>query len=146
MNNNNAIKVDNINININKSRKKKCNMETCNNNILEYYFNLPIKNKKAFIKIVTEDFAIPNVNEYNHLLTINYSVSQLKLIAKYYKLKTGGNKEYLKKHLYNYLFFSCSIINIQKVLRCYLIKKYIKLHALDFIIKGYVLMMWIFAH
>ena len=132
MNNTNSVKVDNSSLNTNKSRKKNCNTEPCNNNILEYYFNLPIKNKKAFIKITDEDFTIPNVNEYNHLLTINYSVSQLKLIAKYHKLKTTGNKEYLKKRLYNYLFFSCNIINIQKVLRCSLIKKYIKLHGPGF--------------
>lgn len=94
MNNTNSGKVDNSSINTNKSREKNYNTEPCNNNILEYYFNLPIKNKKAFIKIVTEDFTIPNVNEYNHLLTINYSVSQLKLIAKYHKLKTTGTKEY----------------------------------------------------
>ena len=45
MNNTNNVKVDNNNINTNKSRKKNCNSEPCNNNILEYYFNLPIKNK-----------------------------------------------------------------------------------------------------
>ena len=133
MNNINTIKVDIIKNNINK--KKKCNEETelaVKNNVLEYYFNLPIKSRKAFIKIVTEDFNIPTYKEYNHLLTINYSVSQLKLIAKYHKLKTTGNKEYLKKRLYNYLYFSCNIIYIQKLVRCNLIKKYIKLHGPGF--------------
>ena len=133
MNNINTIKVDIIKNNINK--KKKCNEETelaVKNNVLEYYFNLPIKSRKAFIKIVTEDFNIPTYKEYNHLLTINYSVSQLKLIAKYHKLKTTGNKEYLKKRLHNYLYFSCIVINIQKNVRSYLIKKYIKLHGPGF--------------
>jgi hypothetical protein len=136
MNNINAIKVDIIN---NVHKKKKCNDETddlsVKNNILEYYFNLPIKNKKAFIKIVTEDFNIPTYKEHNHLLTINYSVSQLKSIAKYHKLKTTGNKEYLKKRLYNYLYFSCNIIIIQKIARYNFTKKYIKLHGPGFINK-----------
>jgi len=133
INNLNNLNIDTMNINIIK--KKKCNNETelvVKNNILEYYFNLPIKNKKTFIKIVDEDFNVPNYKDYNNLLTTNYSVSQLKLIAKYYKLKTTGNKEYLKKRLYNYLYFSHNIINIQKIVRCNLTKKYIKLHGPGF--------------
>jgi hypothetical protein len=133
INNINNLNVDTMNIDIIK--KKKCNEETellVKNNILEYYFNLPIKNKKTFIKIVDEDLNIPNYKDYNNLLTINYSVSQLKLIAKYYKLKTTGNKEYLKKRLYNYLYFSYNIINIQKIVRYNLTKKYIKLHGPGF--------------
>jgi hypothetical protein len=132
MNNINTINVDIINSGSNKIRKKKHDEEPIKNNILEYYFNLPIKSKKAFIKIVDEDFNIPNYSDYNHLLTTNYSVSQLKLIAKYHKLKTTGNKEYLKKRLYNFLYFSCTITNIQKQVRSYLIKKYIKLHGPGF--------------
>lgn len=130
--------MNNLNItneNIKYIKKKKISVENelvVKNNILEYYFNLPMKAKKAFIKIVDEDFIVPNYKEYNHLLTINYSVSQLKLIAKHHKLKTTGNKEYLKKRLYNYLYFSYNIINIQKVVRYNLTKKYIKLHGPGF--------------
>jgi hypothetical protein len=138
MNNSNNLKVNNMNaytMNINIIKSKKCNDETesaVKNNILEYYFNLPIKSKKAFIKLVSEDFSVPDYKEYNNLLTINYSVSQLKLIAKYHKLKTTGNKEYLKKRLYNYLYFSYNIINIQKSVRYNLTNKYIKLHGPGF--------------
>jgi hypothetical protein len=147
MNNINTINVDiinthdnintdtNINTNTKSIKKKKKNKETDlvgKNNILEYYFNLPIKSKKIFIKLLDEDIVIPNYKEYNNLLTINYSASQLKLIAKHHKLKTTGNKEYLKKRLYNYLYFSYNIINIQKVTRNYLTKKYIKLHGPGF--------------
>ena len=138
MNNNNNLKVKNMSadtMNINIIKSKKCNDEmesAVKNNILEYYFNLPIKSKKAFIKLVSEDFSVPDYKEYNNLLTINYSVSQLKLIAKYHKLKTTGNKEYLKKRLYNYLYFSYAIIIIQKSVRYNLTKKYIKLHGPGF--------------
>jgi hypothetical protein len=124
---------DTMNINIIKSKKCNDEMESAvKNNILEYYFNLPIKSKKAFIKLVSEDFSVPDYKEYNNLLTINYSVSQLKLIAKYHKMKTTGNKEYLKKRLYNYLYFSYAIIIIQKSVRYNLTKKYIKLHGPGF--------------
>ena len=127
--------VNTDNVNIKCIKNKKYNEETelaVKNNILEYYFNLPIKTRKAFIKIVDEDFNVPSYKEYNHLLTINYSVSQLKLIAKYHKMKTTGNKEHLKKRLYNYLYFSYNIINIQKIARSNLIRKYIKLHGPGF--------------
>ena len=63
---------------------------------MEYYFNLYINNKKAFNKITDNDFIIPKINEYNHLLFNNYNVSQLKTIAKHHKIKTTGNKEFLK--------------------------------------------------
>ena len=99
----NIVNNDIININTNKIKKKKYKDEPLDSNILEYYFNLPIKCKKGFIKIVAEDFSMPTYKDYNHILTINYNVSQLKLVAKYHKLKTTGNKEYLKKRLYNYL-------------------------------------------
>ena len=138
MNNSNNLKVKNMSadtMNINIIKSKNCNDETesaVKNNILEYYFNLPIKSKKAFIKLVSEDFSVPDYKEYNNLLTINYSVSQLKLIAKYHKLKTTGNKDYLKKRLYNYLYFSYAIIIIQKSVRYNLTKKYIKLHGPGF--------------
>ena len=128
----NIINIDVININTNKTKKKKYKDEPLDSNILEYYFNLPIKCKKGFIKIATEDFSMPTYKDYNHILTINYNVSQLKLVAKYHKLKTTGNKEYLKKRLHNYLYFSCIVINIQKNVRSYLIKKYIKLHGPGF--------------
>ena len=128
MNNINIIKGDVINI----GTKKDGNIELVKHNVLEYYFNLPIKNKKAFIKITDQDFTIPSYKEYNNLLTINYSVSQLKLIAKYHKLKITGNKETLKKRIYNFYYFSYNIITIQKFTRSHIIKKYITLHGPGF--------------
>ena len=117
-----------------EKRKKRQHLDADNtilnkNNILEYYFNLPINNKKAFNKITDNDFSIPKINEYNHLLFNNYNVSQLKTIAKHHKIKTTGNKEFLKKQIYNYLYYSFNVINIQKFVRSYLLKKYIFLHG-----------------
>ena len=47
-----------------EKRKKRQHLDEDNkllnkNNILEYYFNLPINNKKAFNKITDNDFIIP---------------------------------------------------------------------------------------
>jgi len=112
-----------------KEKKTETNFIMNKNNILEYYFNLPIKNKKAYIKIVDEDLIVPRFKDYNNLLLNNYSVTQLKLISKYYKLATSGNKDYLKKRIYNYLYFTYNIINIQKMVRTYIFKKYITLHG-----------------
>ena len=117
-----------------EKRKKRQHLDADNtilnkNNILEYYFNLPINNKKAFNKITDNDFSIPKINEYNHLLFNNYNVSQLKTIAKHHKIKTTGNKEFLKKQIYNYLYYSFNVIIIQKLVRSYLLKKYIFLHG-----------------
>ena len=119
-----------------EKEKEKTNFIMNKNNILEYYFNLPIKNKKAYIKIVDEDLIVPRFKDYNNLLLHNYSVSQLKLLSKHYKLASSGNKDYLKKRLYNYLYFTYNIINIQKMVRTYIFKKYIRLHGEAFFKRG----------
>ena len=44
------------------------------------------------------------IYEFKKLLTINYNVSQLRNICRYYKQKVSGNKNQLITLLYNYLF------------------------------------------
>ena len=53
----------------------------------------------------------------------------LKLIAKKYNLPVGGKKDELIKRLYNYLKKSYYVLNIQKIGRGYLQRKYNKLHG-----------------
>jgi hypothetical protein len=121
-------------INVNKCSQKRTpineriSTSTCNN-ILEYYLNLSIKNKKSCGKISDEDFNIPTFENYSNILKYNYNVSQLKCIAKHYKLNNNGNKEYLRKRLFNFLYYTNNIKVIQKNARYYLIKKYIKCHG-----------------
>lgn len=121
-------------INVNKCSQKKRNSNendtqlSCNN-IMEHYLNLSIKNKKSHIKISTDDFIIPTLIDYNNILKYNYNVSQLRTIAKHYKVNTSGNKEYLRKRLFNLLYYSNNIIIIQKYVRYFLTKKYIKCHG-----------------
>jgi len=105
-------------------------MLTTNNAILEYYFNNPIDNIKVNSNNSIRDaFKIPNIKEFNKLLTINYKVSELKIIQKHFNIKCNGNKEHLKKYLYNYFFYSYNAITIQKFVRMLLIKHYIKCHG-----------------
>ena len=121
-------------INVNKcshSKRNSSENETllgCNN-IMEHYLNLSIKNKKSYVKISDSDFVIPIFVFYNDILKYNYNVSQLRCIAKHYKLSTSGNKDYLKKRLFNFLYYSYNIIIVQKYVRYFLTKKYIKVHG-----------------
>jgi len=121
-------------INVNKCSQKirytneKENVVTCNN-ILDYYLNLSIKNKKSHIKVSDTEFVIPTIGNFSNILKYNYNVSQLRAISKHYKLNTSGNKDFLKKRLYNFLYYSCNIIIIQKNARYFLTKKYIKAHG-----------------
>ena len=123
-------------INVNKcSNNKRVSDEndtllSCNN-ITEHYLNvnLSIKNKKSYEKISTNDFVIPALIDYSNIVKYNYNVSQLRAIAKHYKLSTSGNKEYLRKRLFNFLYYSYNIIIVQKYARYFLAKKYIKVHG-----------------
>jgi hypothetical protein len=127
-------------INVNKcTHSKRVSTENENenatllscNNITEHYLNvnLTIKNKKSYEKISTNDFVIPALKDYSNIVKYNYNVSQLRAISKHYKLSTGGNKEYLRKRLYNFLYYSYNIIIVQKYARYFLTKKYIKVHG-----------------
>ena len=99
------------------------------NAILEYYLNRPIIASRIKDTIKTGAFTIPSIKEFNNLYTINYKVNELKIIQKHYNIKCSGNKEHLKQYLYNYLYYSCKIIIIQKNARLLFIKKYIKFHG-----------------
>ena len=125
-------------INVNKCSQKRMSIDSKNNNnnnnnnnstILEHYLNLSIKNKKSCVKISDDDFIIPIFKYYSNIIKYNYNISQLKRIAKNYKLNNSGNKEYLRKRLYNFLYYTYNIIIIQKNVRYFLIKKYIKCHG-----------------
>lgn len=70
---------------------------------------------------------IPQMSEYNILLTSDYTVPQLKKICKHYKLKVGGIKKELIFRIYNYLKYSYYSIKIQKLVKGNIIRKINKL-------------------
>jgi len=84
---------------------------------------------KKPLKITNENISIPTIKNYNDIVSYNYNLSQLKNIAKKYKLKISGNKNQLVNRIYSYLYFSSYIIKIQKVYRGCIVKKYKALHG-----------------
>jgi len=104
--------------------------------LIEEYLNnitTQCENKRPVIKnpnkICDDKILIPTINTYNELVYNNYNVTQLKSFAKHYKLKISGNKQQLMNRIYTYLYFSYYIIKIQKIFRCYIVKKYKILHG-----------------
>ena len=89
--------------------------------------NIP-KIKNA-LKITDENIIIPTLNNYNDLFKYNYNLTQLKNIAKNYKLKISGNKTELLNRIYSFLRFSLYIIKIQKIFRGRIVRKYNLLHG-----------------
>lgn len=86
-------------------------------------------NSKIVEKVSDEDFVVPELNEYEKINRYNYNVKQLKAICKHYKLKISGNKNELKKRILNYMINSIHAITIQKMLRGFIVRTYMKLHG-----------------
>ena len=105
------------------------------NLISEYMTNITFKCQtkmpiiKNLLKLKDDNIIIPTIATYNDLTKYNYNTSQLKLIAKHYKLKLGGNKLELIIRIHSYLYFSSYIIIIQKFVRKIIVKKYNLLHG-----------------
>ena len=123
-----------INMTILKKNKNKNK-----DDIDEYLDKINIKVEKKIpviknpIKITDDIIVIPTIKNFNDIVKYNYNVNQLKLIAKNYKLKMGGNKPQLVSRIFTFLYLSSYIINIQKIFRGMLVKKYYKLHGPAFI-------------
>ena len=72
-----------------------------------------IKKTKNQIKIENENMLIPTIYTYNEISNYNYSIQQLKTIAKKYKLKISGNKKELLSRIYSFLHLSFYIIQLR---------------------------------
>ena len=92
----------------------------------EYMNSISIKSEKMIpvvkktIKISDDNIIIPTMKNYNDITNYNYNVSQLKIIAKTYKLKISGNKNELVSRIFTFLYLSSYIIKIQKIFRGYI--------------------------
>jgi hypothetical protein len=109
---------------------------TRNDNINSDYFNFLCDNisknlqiSKKLDKIDGELESIPDFNEYEVLLKYNYSIKQLKQIAKEHKLKITGNKQQLVSRIYSHLYLSHLVIRVQKLIRGCLQRKYNDIHG-----------------
>jgi hypothetical protein len=72
---------------------------------------------------------LPTLNNYEMLTTHNYSLSNLQIIAKIYKIKIGGNKQELVIRLFTFLRLSNFAIKIQKIFRGRIQRLYNNLHG-----------------
>ena len=113
-----------INNNNNDSIDKYINYLTCKSDVI---LNTIINDKVKSIKMTNDNIIIPN--NYHDIIKYNYNLYQLKIFAKYYKLKINGNKNELLIRIFSFLYFSSYIIKIQKNFRRHVIKKYKKLHG-----------------
>ena len=105
------------------------------NMIDEYMDNITTKCEKLIphvkkpMKLSDDTIVIPTIKTYNEISKYNYSLPQLKIIAKHYKLKVGGNKPELVSRIFAHLYFSSYIIKIQKIFRGFLVTKYKAYHG-----------------
>ena len=77
-------------------------------------------------KRVTEnDYELLKPGQQHFLSERNYRVSQLKEMCKLYGQRVSGNKDELKKRLYNFLRLSYFAIYIQRIIRRILFKRYV---------------------
>lgn len=108
----------------------------CDLTFLEYYLNKDIPSKKPYQKVDNDVFFVPNYNNYNDILNYNYNVLQLRLICKKYNIKITGNKDEIKRRVYNYLFYLNNAIIIQKFIRRFLTRLYLESHGPGFLKKS----------
>ncbi len=80
--------------------------------------------KRKLVTITDKDFTIPNYNQSYFLQKYNYKVSQLKDIARFYKLKISGNKDELKSRITMYIENSSNAIKIQRLWKRYILRIY----------------------
>jgi hypothetical protein len=117
---------------MNDSLKKNKSSESL---IDEYMANITSNCEKNMtivkkpVKISEENISIPTIINYDEMTRYNYNLSQLKMIAKNYKLKVSGNKNQLLTRIYSFLYFSSYIIKIQKIFRGNVARKYKSLHG-----------------
>jgi hypothetical protein len=81
------------------------------------------KNKE---KIMEDSPHIPTPNQPFSLFENNYNLNQVRYFAKSYRLKISGNKKELLSRVFSFLFLSNHAICIQKHIRGYFVRTYIK--------------------
>lgn len=90
-----------------------------------YYQSLPVANPKRK-RVQPCQFQILRYGEQDKLIELNYNMSQLKMIAKHYRISSSGNKDELLCRIYNILKLGTYARTIQKNVRCFFVSQFIK--------------------
>ena len=92
--------------------------------------NINITNQKSnkLTKSKPKQITFPtNVGEHHLLVNHSYTITHLKIIAKFFSLKTCGNKGELTERIHYYMAYYSHAIKIQSAFRRFLSNKYRKL-------------------
>lgn len=92
---------------------------------LRYYENLPTAEMKRK-RVQPCEFQILRYGEQDRLIERNYNMSQLRMIAKHYRISSSGNKDELLCRVFNTLKLGVYARNIQKNVRRYFVSQFIK--------------------
>lgn len=84
-------------------------------------------------RVTDEEYQVLKPGEQELLHTRNYRVTQLKEMCRHYKQRLSGNKDELTKRLHEYLSLSAAAIVIQRMMRKYLLRQYLKAKGPAFI-------------
>lgn len=85
------------------------------------------KQRKSVIK--HEDIEITKFDDYYKVLYKGVRITKLKEACKLFGLKVSGNKNQLVKRLYDYLYQSSKVVNIQSCLRREIAKRWYNSHG-----------------
>jgi hypothetical protein len=96
--------------------------------LCEKNMNLKLSVKKKE-RVDNENLIIPKFHQYDMILNYNFNLSQLKTLAKYYKIKLSGNKSQLSTRIYSFLYLSNNVLKIQKVIKGFIQRKYNNCHG-----------------
>lgn len=77
-------------------------------------------------KVSKDAFSILTIQDYSKLEKYDYSLDQLKRMAKHYGIRATGTKTALTMRLYNFMLKTCSVFRIQKTFRGHIVKKWKK--------------------
>lgn len=77
-------------------------------------------------RVTDDEYQILKPGDEELLHTRNYRVTQLKDMCRFYKLRLSGNKNELTKRLHGHLFYSKYACLLQRNIRQYLLRSYLK--------------------
>lgn len=119
----------------NRGKKNNKNKITFNNK-RDYMdindINIITEKKKTNPRVKDKDFKILDYLNCDKLHNYNYTLLQLKSMCKYYNLKVSGNKSKLISKIHQYLTKIKATINIRKIYKGYIVRKYINSHGEGF--------------